>query len=157
MRRPRNRGPEHDVVGEKLRAPVEELGERLLAVRGVELVVLLHRHPRELAALVADLLSQLGVLGLEPRKLSASRLPFLAGSDLVVEHGSPHLAVSSVSTTASIASRLSPLYLWTDAPPDTHRSVVRAPRFLRHPRLFADPERESAERADRDQTISSKM
>jgi hypothetical protein len=38
-------GPEHDVVGEQLRAPVEQLGQRLLAVLGVELVLLLDRHP----------------------------------------------------------------------------------------------------------------
>ena len=35
-------GPEHDVVGEQVRAPVEELGERLLPFLGVELVLLLN-------------------------------------------------------------------------------------------------------------------
>jgi hypothetical protein len=79
-------GPEHDVVGEQLRASVEELGERLLAVLGVELVLLLHRHPGQLAALLGHLLAELGVLGLELRELVASRLPFLAGSDLRVSH-----------------------------------------------------------------------
>ena len=79
-------GPEHDVVGEQLRAPVEELGERLLPVLGVELVLLLHRDPGKLTPLLGHLLAELGVLGLELRELVASRLPFLAGSDLVVGH-----------------------------------------------------------------------
>jgi hypothetical protein len=79
-------GPEHDVVGEQLRAPVEQLAERLLAVLGVELVLLLYRHPGKLTPLLGYLLAELGLLGFELRKLIASRLPFLAGPDLVVWH-----------------------------------------------------------------------
>src|SRR5688500_3846212 len=41
-------GPLHDVVGEELRAAVEQLGQRHLAVLGVELILLLDRDPREL-------------------------------------------------------------------------------------------------------------
>ena len=76
-------GAEHDVVGEELRAAVEQLGERLLPVLGVELVLLLHRNPGKLTPLLGHLLAELGVLGLELRKFVASRLPFLAGSNLL--------------------------------------------------------------------------
>src|SRR5690242_19884971 len=78
--------PEHDVVGEQLRASVEELGEGLLAVLGVELVLLLHRDPGQPAALLGHLLAELGVLGLELRELVARRLPLLARSDRLVGH-----------------------------------------------------------------------
>jgi hypothetical protein len=42
-------GAEHEVVDEQLGSPVEQLDERLLTVVGVEAVVLLHRHPGQLA------------------------------------------------------------------------------------------------------------
>src|SRR5215218_8364749 len=86
-------GTEHDVVGEELGAPVEELGERLLPVLGVELVLLLNRNPGKLTPLLGRLAAELGVLSLELRKLIASRLPLLAGSDPVLGHGVPPLAV----------------------------------------------------------------
>src|SRR3954452_14970171 len=79
-------GAEHDVVGEQLRASVEELRERLLAVLGVEHVLLLDRHPRELATLALDLLVPLSLLGLELRELIPGCLPLLARSDLVFRH-----------------------------------------------------------------------
>src|SRR5450755_3207496 len=79
-------GPEHDVVGEQLRASVEELRERLLPVLGVEPVLLLHRNPGKLTPLLGHLLAELRVLGLELRECITTRLPFLAGSNLVVGH-----------------------------------------------------------------------
>src|SRR2546421_11621799 len=82
-------GSEHDVVRKKLRAAVEELGERPLPVLGVELVLLLHRDPGKLASLLGHPLAELGVLGLELRKFIAGRLPFLAGSGHVRGHLSP--------------------------------------------------------------------
>src|SRR5204862_4743505 len=81
-------GAEHDVVGEELRAPVEELGERLLPVLGVEPVLLLDGNPWKLTPLLGHLLAELRVLGLELRKFVASRLPVLARSNLVVGHRS---------------------------------------------------------------------
>src|SRR5437870_5252967 len=77
---------EHDVVGEQLRAPVEELGERLLAVLGVELVLLLDRDPREIETPCLDLLVSLRLLSLELGELVPGRLPFLAGSGLLLRH-----------------------------------------------------------------------
>src|SRR2546423_4376034 len=79
-------GPEHDVVGEELRAAVEELGERALPVIGVELVLLLHRDPGKLTSLLCRLLAELRVIGLELRKFIASYPPFLAGSDRLCWH-----------------------------------------------------------------------
>src|SRR2546423_15685295 len=79
-------GAEHDVGGEQLWAAVEELGEGLLAVLGVELVLLLDRDPGEIATLALDLLILLRLLGLEPGELVPGHLPFLAGSNLVFGH-----------------------------------------------------------------------
>jgi len=81
-------------VGKQLGAAVEELGERFLAVLGVELVLLLHRNPGQLAPPPLDLLAALRLLGLELRELVAPRLPLLAGSDLVLRHVTPPFAGS---------------------------------------------------------------
>jgi hypothetical protein len=77
---------EHDVVGEKLRAALEQLGELLLAVLGVERVFLLHRYPGKLAPLPLDFLIALSLLRLELGELVARRLPFLPGSDPMFWH-----------------------------------------------------------------------
>src|SRR3954469_8063424 len=79
-------GSVHDVVGEQLRAAVEQLAQRLLALLGVEDVVLLDRHPGQLTPLLGDLARELRVLGLELRQLPARSLPFLPCSDLVSGH-----------------------------------------------------------------------
>src|SRR5262249_40547198 len=103
-------GPKHDVVGEQLGASVEQLGQRLRPVLGVEPIVLVNRDPREPAALLGDLLAELGVLGLEPPKLVACRLPFLAGSNRVLGHrstsfGVGHLSVGGGRGSSTAASR----------------------------------------------------
>jgi hypothetical protein len=79
-------GPEHDVVGQKLRAALEQVLEALLAVLGVESVVLVDRNPRKLEPLPADLLVALRLLGLDLRELLARRLPFLTDSSPVLGH-----------------------------------------------------------------------
>src|SRR5439155_26095067 len=79
-------GAEHDVVGEQLGAAVEELGEGLLAVLGVELVLLLDRDPGEIETLSLDLLVSLRLLGLELGELVPGHLPLLAGSNLAFRH-----------------------------------------------------------------------
>jgi len=76
----------HDVVGQKLRAAVEQPTELLLAVFCVERVFLLHRYPGKLAPLALDFLVALSLLRLEPCELSALSLPLLTCSDLVVWH-----------------------------------------------------------------------
>src|SRR5438105_15344525 len=116
-------GPEHDGVGEELRASVEELGERPLPILGVELVLLLHRDPGKLASLLGHPLVEFGVLGLELRKFIASRLPFLAGSDLVRGHLSPPWAVRHLGVAAheSLVAARRASYVKTGAPGGTHR------------------------------------
>src|SRR5262249_39881292 len=79
-------GPEQEVVGEKLRAVLEQLRERLLALLGVELVFLLDRYPGKLEPLTLDLLVELRLLGLELGKLVAGGPPFLGRCDFVVSH-----------------------------------------------------------------------
>src|SRR5207248_8891467 len=77
---------EHDVVGEQLRAPVEEVAQRLLAVLGFELVLLVDADPGQIATRSRDLLVSLGMLGLELGELVPGHLPLLAGSDPVFGH-----------------------------------------------------------------------
>ena len=50
-------GAEHEVVDDELGPAVEELAEGLGAVLGVEAVLLLDRHPRELAAQARELVA----------------------------------------------------------------------------------------------------
>src|SRR5207253_11272611 len=65
---------------------VEELGESLLPILGVELVLLLDRDPGEIETLSLDLLVSPRLLRLEFGELVPGRLPFLAGPDLVFRH-----------------------------------------------------------------------
>ena len=73
-------GAEHEVVDEELGATVEELGERLAPLVGLEDVRLLDPHPRQLPAEAGELIAALGVLLLEVEQLTAcsihsSRVP----------------------------------------------------------------------------------
>ena len=52
--------PEHEVVDEQLRAPVEELRQRLRPVVGLEPVLLVDPDPRQLAALPGELVAASG-------------------------------------------------------------------------------------------------
>ena len=83
--------PEHQVVDEKLRAPVEQLYQRLLPVLGVEDVLLVDAHPRELLALLRDLLVEPPELLLALQELPARRRPLFHRSDRVFRHGVPSL------------------------------------------------------------------
>src|SRR6266545_2171850 len=110
----------HDVVGEKLRAAFEQLGELLLAVLGVELVFLLHRYPGQLAPLPLDFLVALSLLRLELGELVARRLPFLAGSDLVFSHlRSSYRLDDSGHRAGSLEATASPV-----RPPDGGRVIA---------------------------------
>src|SRR3954463_16354855 len=73
-------GPEHDVVGQQLRSPLEQVGEALLAVLGVEDVLLLNGHPRELWGFGRPPLVDRRLLGPELGDPVAPPLPLLAGS-----------------------------------------------------------------------------
>src|SRR5262249_35024894 len=65
--------PEHEVVDEQLRAAVEQLGQRSRALLGLEAVLLLDRHPGELASLPSKLVAAPGVLLLLGEQLVPSR------------------------------------------------------------------------------------
>src|SRR5207302_6137057 len=91
-------GAEHDVVGKQLCAPVEKLGQGLLAVLGVELVLLLDPDPGQIATRSRDLFVSSGLIGLELGELIPGHLPFLAGSDPVFGH---LISLRASSTSAS--------------------------------------------------------
>jgi hypothetical protein len=74
------------VVDEQLGTPVEELGERLLAVVRVESVLRLHPHPRQLASLVRDLVPEPGVLLLADEQPLACGEPLFTRSDPLIGH-----------------------------------------------------------------------
>src|SRR5262245_22152175 len=71
---------EHDVVRKQHRAPSEELRERLLAVFGVEHVLLLDWDPGELETLLLYFFVPLCLLRLELGKFVTRRLPFPVAS-----------------------------------------------------------------------------
>src|SRR3954464_4992127 len=89
---------EHDVVGEELRAPVKELGQRLLALLGLEGVLLLDGNPRKLLPLLCELLAPLGVLVLELPQLVPRRRPFVLGCGLVWHRSPSSLSPRSYRT-----------------------------------------------------------
>src|SRR5918992_629361 len=77
---------EHEVVDEQLGAAVEQLVQRLLPLVGVEAVLLLHLHPRQLAPHARQLVAATGVLLLELQQLLARRLPLLRRRRAVLRH-----------------------------------------------------------------------
>src|SRR5205807_9906079 len=78
----------------------------------------LHGDPRKAPPLFGHLLAQLRVLVLELRKLAASRLPILSGSNGVVVHR--YLLWRSLHQ-----SRVGPRsHIKTGAPPRTHRPAL---------------------------------
>jgi hypothetical protein len=78
---------EHQVVDEQLRAPVEQVGQRARAVLGLEAVLLLDRHPWQLAALTVELaLAPVELLLLLAQGVVCG-LPFLSRHDLHARDG----------------------------------------------------------------------
>ena len=66
---------EHEVVDQQLGSPVEQLGERLLAVLRVEAVVLVHGQPRQVASFLRELVAEPRVLLLADQQLLACGVP----------------------------------------------------------------------------------
>ena len=87
--------PEHEVVDEQLGAAVEEIGEGLRAVLGLEPVVLLDRDPGQLAPLPGQLVAAAGELLLLLQQLVALRLPLLLRADPVLRHQVPPILRSA--------------------------------------------------------------
>ena len=100
-------GPEHEVVDDQLRAPVEQLRECARAFGRIEAILLLHLDPRQLASQFRQLVTEPGVL-LLPREQRLSRgQPRLACSDLVITHHWPPLVRASKARRATHPSRWS--------------------------------------------------
>ena len=91
--------PEHEVVDEELRATVEQLVQRPLAVLGVEAVVLLDPHPGEGAALARQLVAQARVLLLADEQRLAGGEPLVAGADSTGGHRGVHGVLLNVART----------------------------------------------------------
>ena len=69
---------EHEVLDDELAAPVEQVGERLLAVRAVEHVVLLDLDPGQRATFGAQLVAQAGEFLFLAQEFLACGKPFVA-------------------------------------------------------------------------------
>src|SRR5580658_9247248 len=78
--------PHHEVIDDKLAAPVEEIGESLFAARPLEDILLLHALPRQLAPLAAQLIAQPRELLFFGKKLLARFCPLFMRY-LVMLHG----------------------------------------------------------------------
>src|SRR5438552_688151 len=89
-------GAEHEVVGEKLRAPAEEIGEGRRAVVGLEPVFLVDWDPGQLLPPPRQLVAtpRQRLLGLE--QLQPGGEPLFTGSNLVIGHCLSLLSVISI-------------------------------------------------------------
>jgi hypothetical protein len=74
------------VVDEQLRAAIEQLGQRPLAVLSVESILRLDPHPGQLAPLLRQLIAPPRELLLLPQQFVALGLPFLLGGDSELGH-----------------------------------------------------------------------
>jgi hypothetical protein len=92
-------GVEHEVVHEQLRPAVEQVGERGFAAFGVEEVVLVDPHPRQLAPLAGNVVVESGqfLLGLE--QLEPGFEPLVARSNPAIGHGLSLLLLSRPTRT----------------------------------------------------------
>src|SRR5437870_6204303 len=79
-------GSEHEVIDEELRTPIEEIRQRLRSVVGLEAILLVDRHPRQLSPLARQLVIAAGQLLLASQQLLAGDKPLLARSYLVLRH-----------------------------------------------------------------------
>src|SRR5207248_3280943 len=81
-------GAAHEVVDEELRAAVEELGQRLRPLVGVEAVLLVEPHPRQLSPFLRELVVALRELLLALAELLPGGQPLLARPRRVLGHRS---------------------------------------------------------------------
>src|SRR5262245_44973032 len=79
-------GPEHEVVDEELRATVEEIGERGAPLVGLEAVLLLDSHPRQLLPRPGQLVAAPGQLLLGLEQSEPGGQPLFTRSCSVVRH-----------------------------------------------------------------------
>ena len=81
-------GPEHEVIDEQLRAPLEQVGQRGAAFVGLEAVGLVHAHPRQLLALSRQLVAAARQLLLRRQQLKPRGHPLFTCGCLVFSHRS---------------------------------------------------------------------
>jgi hypothetical protein len=93
-------GPEHEVINEQLRAPVEELGQRLRPVLGLEAVLLVDGNPRQRLPLPGELVAPAGELFLLCQKRGPGGQPLLARAQRVLAHLVRHFVAAIMRTTA---------------------------------------------------------
>src|SRR5882724_3960667 len=77
-------GSEHEMLYEQLATALEEIGQRLRAVRALEDVVLLDANPGQIAPLGVDLISQPGEFFLLLQEFRAGNKPLVSGNNRVV-------------------------------------------------------------------------
>ena len=79
-------GVEHEVVHDQLRTAVEQVGERGFALLGVEDVVLVDAHPRQLSPLAGEVVVQARQLLFGLEQLEPFLEPLLTGSGAMLRH-----------------------------------------------------------------------
>src|ERR1700722_20052634 len=94
-------GPEHEVVDEKLRAPSEEVGQRGASLVGLESILLVDSHPRQLLPSARQLVAAVSQLLLRLEQLQPGRKPLFACSGLVVGHRFSPLEISFAAYCSS--------------------------------------------------------
>jgi hypothetical protein len=87
------------VVDDELAAAVEQVGQRLAAVRPVEDVLLVHRFPRQIAAPLAQAIAQARELFLLGQELRACSEPLVVRHDGVM-HEVGHVLFLSYLVTS---------------------------------------------------------
>src|SRR6266513_5175301 len=103
-------GAKHEVVDDQLRPAVEQLRKSACAGLGVEAVLLFESHPRELAALLCDLVGEPRVLLLAREQRRACGEPVFTCSDLghAVTPFTFQGPMATVIPSATIASATEP-------------------------------------------------
>ena len=86
-------GAVHEMFDDQLATSVEEIGERLFALRTIEQVILLDLDPRQRAPLGAQLIAQPREFFFLDQVLPARCEPLILGYDSVVLHGSISLVL----------------------------------------------------------------
>ena len=75
------------MIDQQLGTIAEKISERRLTVRSIENIILLHPHPRQLAALLSQLIVLTRQLFFFRQKRSACFDPLFIGNDFVLCHG----------------------------------------------------------------------
>src|ERR671924_1091672 len=93
-------GPEHEVVDEELRAPLEEVRQRGAPLVGLESIRLVDPHPRQFLPPPRQLVAAPRELLLLLEQLKPRGEPFFTCSGYVLRHRSSHLRVVTLAASA---------------------------------------------------------